>query len=55
MSRQYVASVPSSADWTPCPHLGADNRGVLREWLGYEDDRIDQLIGESVLFDEPPA
>ncbi|HIM36212.1 MAG TPA: CoA transferase, partial [Pseudomonadales bacterium] len=25
----------SSADWTPCPRLGADNHEILREWLGY--------------------
>ena len=42
-------------DWTPCPRLGADNRGVLRDWLGYDDERIDQLERDSVLADVPPA
>ena len=45
----------SPVDWTPCPRLGADNRGVLRDWLGYDDERIDQLERDSVLFDKPPA
>jgi crotonobetainyl-CoA:carnitine CoA-transferase CaiB-like acyl-CoA transferase len=45
----------SPDDWTPCPRLGADNRGVLRDWLGYDDERIDQLEREKVLVDKPPA
>jgi crotonobetainyl-CoA:carnitine CoA-transferase CaiB-like acyl-CoA transferase len=45
----------SPDDWTPCPRLGADNRGVLRDWLGYGDERIDQLERERVLVDKPPG
>jgi len=45
----------SSEDWTPCPRLGADNRGVLRDWLGYDDARIDALERQGVLADRPPA
>lgn len=44
----------SSADWTPCPRLGADNARVLKDWLGYSDERIDDLVRDSVLADKPP-
>ena len=43
-----------SADWTPCPRLGADNRSVLREWLEYDDERVDGLEAGGVLADKPP-
>jgi len=43
------------ADWTPCPRLGADNRAVLREWLDYDDARVDRLESDGVLVDKPPA
>lgn len=43
-----------SADWTPCPRLGADNRTVLSDWLGYDDARIDALESAGVLVDKPP-
>ena len=43
-----------SADWTPCPRLGADNRAVLKGWLGYDDDRIEALEDAGVLVDKPP-
>ena len=42
------------ADWTPCPRLGADNRAVLADWLGYEAGRIDALETAGVLVDKPP-
>ncbi len=45
----------SSADWTPCPRLGADNARVLKDWLDYSDDRIDDLVRDGVLADKPPA
>jgi crotonobetainyl-CoA:carnitine CoA-transferase CaiB-like acyl-CoA transferase len=45
----------SPADWTPCPRLGADNRAVLRDWLGLDDEQIDQLERDDVLHDKPPA
>ena len=45
----------SPDDWTPCPRLGADNRRVLRDWLGYPDERIDQLERDGVLVDKPPG
>jgi crotonobetainyl-CoA:carnitine CoA-transferase CaiB-like acyl-CoA transferase len=45
----------SPDDWTPCPRLGADNRAVLRDWLGYDDEQIDKLERDSVLADKPPA
>jgi crotonobetainyl-CoA:carnitine CoA-transferase CaiB-like acyl-CoA transferase len=44
----------SSADWTPCPRLGADNEGVLAEWLGWDEERIVQMSG-TVLHDRPPG
>lgn len=42
------------ADWTPCPRLGADNRAVLADWLGYGADRIAALETAGVLVDKPP-
>lgn len=44
-----------SADWTPCPSLGADNQAVLAEWLGYPPARIRALEERGVLFDRPPG
>ena len=43
-----------SADWTPCPRLGADNRAVLADWLGYDAARIDALEAAGALVDKPP-
>ena len=43
-----------SADWTPCPRLGADNRAVLKDWLDYDDDRIEALEDAGALVDKPP-
>ena len=43
-----------SDDWTPCPRLGADNRAVLHDWLGYDDDRVAALEDAGVLVDKPP-
>jgi crotonobetainyl-CoA:carnitine CoA-transferase CaiB-like acyl-CoA transferase len=45
----------SSADWKPCPRLGADNAQILKDWLGYSDSRIDGLVQSGVLNDKPPA
>ena len=44
-----------SDDWTPCPTLGADNAAVLRDWLGYDDERIREMERAGVLADKPPA
>jgi crotonobetainyl-CoA:carnitine CoA-transferase CaiB-like acyl-CoA transferase len=44
----------SSADWTPCPRLGADNSAVLKDWLGWDEERIERLSG-TVLHDRPPG
>ena len=44
----------SSADWTPCPRLGADNEQVLKAWLDYTDEQIDELTTKGVLADKPP-
>ena len=44
-----------SDDWTPCPTLGADNAAVLRDWLGYDDERIGEMERAGVLADRPPA
>ena len=44
-----------SDDWTPCPKLGADNGAVLRDWLGYENEKIVELERDVVLVDKPPA
>lgn len=43
-----------SADWTPCPRFGADNRAVLKEWLDYDDERVDALETAGVLVNKPP-
>ena len=43
-----------SEDWTPCPRLGADNGAVLKDWLGYDEARIDALHRADVLVDKPP-
>ena len=43
-----------SADWTPCPRLGADNEAVLRDWLGYNGERIGALRTAGVIVDKPP-
>ena len=45
----------SSNDWTRCPRLGADNRAVLRDWLDYDDDRIEALESAGIVVDKPPA
>jgi crotonobetainyl-CoA:carnitine CoA-transferase CaiB-like acyl-CoA transferase len=45
----------SPADWTPCPRLGADNRAALQDWLGYSDQKIDQLERDLVLHERPPG
>ncbi|HJP51830.1 MAG TPA: CoA transferase [Pseudomonadales bacterium] len=45
----------SSADWTPCPRLGGNNAEVLKDWLDYSDDQIDDLVTAGVLGDRPPA
>ena len=44
----------SSADWTPCPKLGADNAAVLKGWLDYSDDKIAELERSGVIVDRPP-
>ena len=44
----------SSADWTPCPKLGADNAAVLKGWLDYSDDRVAELERAGVIVDRPP-
>lgn len=43
-----------SDDWTPCPRLGADNREVLKDWLGYADKDIAAMERTGVLVDKPP-
>jgi crotonobetainyl-CoA:carnitine CoA-transferase CaiB-like acyl-CoA transferase len=44
----------SSADWTPCPRLGADNATVLADWLGYRPEQIAELEQLQILIDRPP-
>ena len=44
-----------TGDWRPCPALGADNAGVLAEWLGYDAERIGDLGRRGVIADRPPA
>ena len=44
----------SSDDWTPCPRLGADNGKVLKDWLGYGEERIRALEDAGVIVDKPP-
>ena len=43
-----------SEDWHPAPRMGADNRAVLREWLGCADERVQALEDAGVLVDRPP-
>ena len=45
----------SSADWTPCPKLGENNREILSEWLGYADEKIHELESSGVIVDRPPT
>lgn len=45
----------SSADWTPCPKLGENNREILSEWLGYSDEKIHELESSGVIVDRPPT
>ncbi len=45
----------SSSDWTPCPKFGADNAAVLKDWLDYSDEEIDELERSGVIVDRPPA
>ena len=45
----------SSTDWTPCPKFGADNAAVLKDWLDYSDEEIDELERSGVIVDRPPA
>ena len=44
----------TSADWTPCPKLGADNAAVLKGWLDYSDAQIAELERTGVIVDRPP-
>ena len=44
-----------SGDWTPSARLGADNAAILRDWLGYDAQRIAELERRGVLADKPPA
>ncbi len=41
------------SDWRSAPRLGEHNRAVLKDWLGYDDARIDALEGDGVLADRP--
>jgi crotonobetainyl-CoA:carnitine CoA-transferase CaiB-like acyl-CoA transferase len=45
----------ATADWSPCPKLGADNAAVLKGWLGYGDEQVRELERAGVLADRPPA
>jgi crotonobetainyl-CoA:carnitine CoA-transferase CaiB-like acyl-CoA transferase len=45
----------STADWSPCPRLGADNEAVLKRWLGYSSHQVRELERTGVLADRPPA
>jgi crotonobetainyl-CoA:carnitine CoA-transferase CaiB-like acyl-CoA transferase len=46
--------VPGSIDGTP-RYRGEDNRAVLAEVLGYDDERIDALEASGVLSSRPPS
>lgn len=41
--------------WRRCPDLGADNHGVLTQWLGYADDQVSTLQKQGILHDKPPT
>jgi len=43
-----------SGQWTRCPDLGEHNEAVLREWLGYDNERIRTLRDTGALLDKPP-
>ena len=45
----------SPADWTPCPRLGAENASILKDWLGFSKERINQLESDGVITERPPA
>ena len=44
----------STDDWTPCPKLGADNEYVLKTWLSYKDETIEDLYADQSIVNEPP-
>ena len=43
------------AYWHVAPRLGAHNRQVLEDWLGYEADETARLERNGVLVDRPPG
>lgn len=43
----------SPDDWTSCPKLGADNAAVLKDWLGYSDQQIQDFVDQGILMDRP--
>ena len=45
----------STEDWKTCPALGADNVQILKDWLGYSDAQIADLVKAGVLNSRPPA
>jgi crotonobetainyl-CoA:carnitine CoA-transferase CaiB-like acyl-CoA transferase len=44
-----------SSQWSRCPALGEHNREVLADWLGYDEQQIDELHDAKVLHDRPPG
>lgn len=44
----------SNDDWTPCPTLGEHNEEVLRDWLNYSNEAVDDLYAQGVIVNKPP-
>jgi crotonobetainyl-CoA:carnitine CoA-transferase CaiB-like acyl-CoA transferase len=45
----------NGSSWQPSPNLGEHNAEVLREWLSYPDERIEQLQASLALRTTPPG
>ena len=43
----------STDDWTPCPKLGQHNADVLKEWLGFSDQEVEECVQSEILKTEP--
>jgi crotonobetainyl-CoA:carnitine CoA-transferase CaiB-like acyl-CoA transferase len=49
----HMAGLDNS-QWQPCPPLGAHNREVLADWLGYGEQQLGELENAGVLLHKPP-
>ncbi len=44
----------SSAQWTPCPPLGAHSQCILQDWLGYSSQETQNLLAAGIIAECPP-